>query len=103
AFKENCPDLRNTRVVDIVKELKEYNVDVDVYDPWVSAQEAVHEYGLEPVQQLAPGRYDAIIVAVAHRQFIEMGAQAIRALGKPDHVLYDLKYILPADQSDLRL
>ncbi|MFZ4711200.1 MAG: UDP binding domain-containing protein, partial [Zwartia sp.] len=97
------PDLRNTRVVDIVKELKEYNVDVDVYDPWVSAQEAVHEYGLEPVQQLAAGRYDAIIVAVAHRQFVEMGAQAIRALGKPDHVLYDLKYILPAEQSDLRL
>ena len=103
AFKENCPDLRNTRVVDIVKELKEYNVEVDVYDPWVSAQDAQHEYGLAPVQQLEAGRYDAIIVAVAHRQFVEMGAQALRALGKPEHVLYDLKYILPAEQSDLRL
>jgi UDP-N-acetyl-D-galactosamine dehydrogenase len=69
----------------------------------VSAQEAQHEYGLSPVQTLQAGRYDAIIVAVAHRQFIEMGASAIRALGKPEHVLYDLKYILPADQSDLRL
>ena len=103
AFKENCPDLRNTRVVDIVKELHEYNVEVDVYDPWVSAQEAQHEYGFAPVQTLQAGRYDAIIVAVAHRQFIEMGASAIRSLGKPEHVLYDLKYILPADQSDLRL
>ena len=103
AFKENCPDLRNTRVVDIVKELHEYNVEVDVYDPWVSAQEAQHEYGFAPVQTLHAGRYDAIIVAVAHRQFIEMGASAIRSLGKPEHVLYDLKYILPADQSDLRL
>ena len=89
--------------MDIVKELHEYNVEVDVYDPWVSAQEAQHEYDLTPVQTLQAGRYDAIIVAVAHRQFVEMGAQAIRALGKVEHVLYDLKYILPADQSDLRL
>ena len=103
AFKENCPDLRNTRVVDIVKELREYNVEVDVHDPWVSAQEAQHEYGLTLVPELLAAQYDAIIVAVAHRQFIELGAPALRALGKPEHVLYDLKYIVPADQSDLRL
>ena len=103
AFKENCPDLRNTRVVDIVNELREYNVEVDVHDPWVDSAEAQHEYGILPVQEPRSGQYDAIVLAVAHRQFAEMGAAAIRALGKPQHVLYDLKYILPADQSDLRL
>jgi len=103
AFKENCPDLRNTRVVDIVNELREYNVDVDVHDPWVDAAEAQHEYGITPVDTPRLGQYDAIILAVAHRQFAEMEPAAIRALGKPQHVLYDLKYVLPADQSDLRL
>ena len=102
-FKENCPDLRNTRVVDIVKELTDYNVQADVFDPWASPAEAVHEYGITLVQEPAPGAYDAIIVAVAHHQFKSMGAQAIRALGKPDHVLYDLKYLLTAAESDLRL
>lgn len=102
-FKENCPDLRNTRVVDIVRELGEYNIEVDVYDPWVSAEEAVHEYGITPVPSAVNGKYDAIILAVSHHQFVEMGAQAIRALGKPDHVLYDLKYVLSADEADLRL
>jgi UDP-N-acetyl-D-galactosamine dehydrogenase len=102
-FKENCPDLRNTRVVDIVRELADYGVQADVYDPWVSAEEAQHEYGITPVQQPAAGAYDAIIIAVAHEQFKTMGAAAIRALGKPEHVLYDLKYLLPAAESDLRL
>ncbi|MFP5467293.1 MAG: Vi polysaccharide biosynthesis UDP-N-acetylglucosamine C-6 dehydrogenase TviB, partial [Gammaproteobacteria bacterium] len=102
-FKENCPDLRNTRVVDIVRELGEYDVQADVYDPWVSAEEAQHEYGITPVQQPEAGAYDAIIVAVAHREFKAMGAGAIRALGKAQHVLFDLKYILPAQESDLRL
>jgi len=102
-FKENCPDVRNTRVVDIVKELKEYNIAVDVYDPWVNPQEASHEYGIVPIDQPAKGAYDAIVVAVAHHQFREMGADAIRALGKPDHVLYDLKYVLPRDAADIRL
>lgn len=102
-FKENCPDLRNTRVVDIVRELGEYDVQADVYDPWVSTEEAQHEYGITPVQQPAAGAYDAIIVAVAHREFKAMGAGAIRALGKTQHVLFDLKYILPAQDSDLRL
>lgn len=102
-FKENCPDIRNTRVVDIVDELQEYGVQVDCYDPWVNAGEAEHEYGIKPVQQLQPGGYDAVILAVAHQQFAEMGNKQIRALGKPVHVLYDLKYILPAEASDLRL
>ncbi len=103
AFKENCPDLRNTRVVDIVRELREYNIEVDVYDPWIDAAEAVHEYGITPIKTPAAGAYDAVIVAVAHKQFLEMGAPAIRALGKDQHVLYDLKYIMSADESDLRL
>ena len=104
-FKENCPDLRNTRVVDIVAELKEYNCQVDVYDPWISAAEAEHEYGITPINVLPSGEgcYDGIIIAVAHHQFKEMGAKAVRALGKKAHVLYDLKYILPADETDLRL
>ena len=102
-FKENCPDLRNTRVIDIIEELKDYNVQTDVFDPWADPAQAQHEYGITPVQNLAPGAYDAIILAVAHHQFKTMGAQAIRALGKPEHVLYDLKYLLPVDGSDLRL
>ncbi|CAM3725813.1 Vi polysaccharide biosynthesis UDP-N-acetylglucosamine C-6 dehydrogenase TviB [Bordetella flabilis] len=103
AFKENCPDLRNTRVVDIVRELSEYGVEVDVHDPWVDPREAVDEYGITPVAEPAAGRYDGIVLAVAHRQFAELGAAGIRAFGKPDHVLYDLKYVLQPDQSDLRL
>ncbi|AGX86649.1 Vi polysaccharide biosynthesis UDP-N-acetylglucosamine C-6 dehydrogenase TviB [Candidatus Symbiobacter mobilis] len=102
-FKENCPDLRNTRVVDIVRELREYHAVAEVYDPWVSAEEAQHEYGFTPIAAPTPGAYDAIILAVAHRQFREMGEQRIRALGKTPHVLYDLKYLLRADESDLRL
>ena len=103
AFKENCPDLRNTRVVDIIKELAEYDVQADVYDPWVSAEEAQHEYGITPVRYLEAAAYDAIIIAVAHDQFKAMSAEDLRALGKPRHVLYDLKYVLPAHDSDLRL
>lgn len=102
-FKENCPDLRNTRVVDIVTELGDYNCVVDVYDPWAATEEAQREYEITPVSQPDPGGYDAIILAVAHRHFSDMGAVAIHALGKPIHVLYDLKYLLPAQDSDLRL
>lgn len=102
-FKENCPDLRNTRVVDIVAELKDYNCAVDVYDPWVTAEEAKHEYGITPIAVPDRSNYDAIILAVAHQQFKEMGAEAIRALGKPTAVLYDLKYVLSVQESDLRL
>jgi len=103
AFKENCPDLRNTRIVDIVRELGEYNVDVDVYDPWVDAEEAVHEYGLELVQAPKEGAYDAIILAVAHDQFVKMGPERVRAFGRPNNVLYDLKYVLKSEEADLRL
>lgn len=102
-FKENCPDLRNTRVIDIVKELGEYNATVEVYDPWISADEAEHEYDIRPIAVPQLGAYDAIIIAVAHHQFVEMGEEAIRALGKPNHVLYDIKHVLPQDQSDMRL
>lgn len=102
-FKENCPDLRNTKVVDIIRELQDYGINADCYDPWINPQEASHEYGIAPISELSEGEYDAVILAVAHKQFIEMGAEQIRALGRPDHVLYDLKYILPADSSDLRL
>jgi UDP-N-acetyl-D-galactosamine dehydrogenase len=103
AFKENCPDLRNTRVVDIVKELKEYNCKVEVFDPWVSKVEAMHEYGISTVNFPSPASYDAIILAVAHSQFKEMGVDVIRSFGKPSHVLYDMKYLFPVQASDLRL
>lgn len=103
AFKENCPDLRNTRVVDIVNELQDYNVTVDCYDPWVNREEAQYEYGIAPVEAPKAGEYDAMILAVAHQQFVDMSGDAIRALGKDTHVLYDLKYALSADASDLRL
>lgn len=103
AFKENCPDLRNTRVMDIVNELLEYNCGVEVYDPWVSAAEAERIHGLALVEKPQVGKYDAIVVAVAHRQFKEMGVAAIKSLGKRESVIFDLKYVLNADQADLRL
>lgn len=103
SFKENCPDLRNTRIVDIVHELAEYDVHVDVYDPWINTDEAQKEYNIQPVSSPDVGQYDGVILAVAHDEFKEMGADNIRALGKADHVLYDLKYVLERDQSDLRL
>ncbi len=102
-FKENCPDLRNTRVIDIVNELKEYDARIDVYDPWVDAEKSMREYGISPVSELRPGEYDAIILAVAHEQFKRMGAEQILALGKPTSVVFDIKYLLPADQVDGRL
>jgi UDP-N-acetyl-D-galactosamine dehydrogenase len=102
-FKENCPDLRNTKVVDIISELQDYGVQVDCYDPWINSAEAEHEYCISPIAAPKAGEYDAVIMAVAHKQFAEMGVEQIRALGKPVHVLYDLKYILPAGVSDLRL
>ncbi|MFA0441922.1 Vi polysaccharide biosynthesis UDP-N-acetylglucosamine C-6 dehydrogenase TviB [Vibrio sp. 10N.222.51.C12] len=102
AFKENCPDLRNTKVVDIVSELKEYNINVDIVDPWCSNEEAQHEYGLT-LTQPKPNHYDAIIMAVGHNEFKEMGTAEIRALGKEFHVLYDLKYVLDKSDVDMRL
>ena len=103
AFKENCPDLRNTRVLDIVEALCGYSVLVDVHDPWVDAAEAEHEYALKPVAVPERGAYDAVIIAVAHQQFAELGAEGIRAFGKPESILYDVKYVLPRDAVDGRL
>ncbi|KRF02116.1 Vi polysaccharide biosynthesis protein VipA/TviB [Frateuria sp. Soil773] len=103
AFKENCPDLRNTRVVDIVQALRGYHAEVDIHDPWVDAAEASHEYGLAPIAQPAAGDYDAVIVAVGHRQFVALGAAGVRAYGKPASVVYDVKYVLPRDAVDGRL
>ncbi|HUH54723.1 MAG TPA: UDP binding domain-containing protein, partial [Rhodanobacter sp.] len=103
SFKENCPDLRNTRVVDIVHALRGYNANVDVHDPWVSADEAQHEYGIRPVSEPQQGTYDAVVVAVGHKQFVALGETGIRAFGKPDMVLYDVKYVLPREAVDGRL
>jgi len=103
AFKENCPDLRNTRVTDILHALESYGVDVEIYDPWVDVQEAKHEYAVDMILAPQMGGYDGVIMAVAHQQFRELGATGIRAWCKPDSVIYDLKYILDRDESDLRL
>ena len=102
-FKENCPDLRNTRVIDMIKEFQNYGAKVDVYDPWIDAEEAKHEYGITPISTLENGKYDAVILAVSHHQFKEMGVDKIRALGKAGSVLYDVKSLLPKDKVDGRL
>lgn len=102
-FKENCPDIRNTRVVDIVNELKGFRCNVDVFDPVANADEVRHEYGIDMVNDTSVGGYDAIIVAVAHTQFQEWGISYIRQLGKAIHVVYDLKYLFSQDETDLRL
>ena len=102
-FKENCPDLRNTRVTDIIDELGSYGMQVDVWDPWVSVTEAEHEYGITPISQPENGVYDAMILAVSHRQFAELGIDRLRAMGVPNAVLYDVKYLFPASETDGRL
>jgi UDP-N-acetyl-D-glucosamine/UDP-N-acetyl-D-galactosamine dehydrogenase len=102
-FKENCPDLRNTRVVDVLHELAEYNLQIDVFDPWVDAAEVEHEYGIRPISEPESGGYDAVVLAVAHEQFKALGATGVCAFMKPSSVIYDLKYVLPADSVDLRL
>ncbi len=102
-FKENCPDLRNTRVVDIVREFKTYNAQVDVYDPWVDSEEAQHEYGITPVTELKKNHYDAIIIAVAHDQFKQMGETGIKALARENCVIFDVKNLLPKNTVDARL
>jgi UDP-N-acetyl-D-galactosamine dehydrogenase len=102
-FKENCPDLRNTKVVDIVSELKEYNINVDIVDPWCSSKESEHEYGLSLTENVKENHYDAVILAVGHNEFKALGAQAIHAYGKENHVLYDLKYVLARNDVDMRL
>lgn len=103
SFKENCPDIRNTKIIDMVQALKEYDLDLDIYDPWVDIEEAKHEYGLTPITQLKNNHYDAVILAVAHDEFKNMSLVDFQALSKENYVLYDLKYILDAQESDLRL
>ncbi|MDB5445511.1 MAG: wbpO, partial [Phenylobacterium sp.] len=103
AFKENCPDLRNTRVIDIIRELSDYAARVEVWDPWIAPADARHEYGLQLIAAPEPGAYDAVVLAVAHREFVTLGPAQIRALGKPGAVLVDVKAVLPKADADLRL
>jgi UDP-N-acetyl-D-galactosamine dehydrogenase len=102
-FKENCPDIRNTRVIDILNEFKDYGANVDVFDPWVDSSEALHEYGIELISQPASGKYDAIVLAVAHNEFRDLGAEGVRKLGRRDCIVYDIKSLLPPDKVDGRL
>ena len=102
-FKENCPDLRNTKVVDLIKELMNYNCNVEVYDPWVDKQEADVEYNIHPIQKPENNRYDAIVLAVAHDLFKNLALTTIKAYGKDNSVLYDIKYLLKANEVDGRL
>ena len=102
-FKENCPDIRNSKVVDVVRELTSHGAKVEIYDPWANASECRHEYGLKTLRDLKPGRYDVAVVAVAHRQFRELGARGVRRLCKKNHVLYDVKHVFPAAAVDGRL
>jgi len=102
-FKENCPDLRNSKVADVVRELKRFGARVDVHDPWIDAAEAEHEYGIRPIKRVPAASYDAAVVAVGHRQFREQGVAAVRDACKKNHVVYDVKYVFPANQVDGRL
>lgn len=103
SFKENCPDLRNTRVIGMIEELESCNAQVDVYDPWVDVSELKGSEQINLVEQPSKGSYDAIIIAVSHDQFKALGAKAIKAFGKENHVLYDIKYLLSPSDSDGRL
>ncbi len=102
-FKENCPDIRNSKVVDVVRELQKAGARVDIYDPWANARECEEEYGLKPVRRLASRRYDTVVVAVAHREFRELGPRGVRALCRAKHVVYDIKHVFPAAEVDGRL
>ena len=102
-FKENCPDVRNTKVVDVVEELRSYGAKVDVHDPWVDAAEAAHEYGIEMLADPQEGDYDVMVMAVAHKQFRDAGVAGVRRYGKENAVLFDIKYVFPSDDVDGRL
>jgi len=102
-FKENCPDLRNTRVVDIIAELQSFGMAVDIWDPWVDKAEAEHEYGITPIDTPNKAAYDSIVLAVSHREFVDMGIEGIRQLGKPEAIVYDVKYLFDRDLTDGRL
>jgi UDP-N-acetyl-D-galactosamine dehydrogenase len=103
AFKENCPDLRNSKVADVVRELKNYGARVDVYDPWIDREEAAHEYGIRPVSRMLDRAYDAVVLAVGHKEFRDLGIARVRKACKKNHVVYDIKYVFPASQVDGRL
>jgi UDP-N-acetyl-D-galactosamine dehydrogenase len=102
-FKEDCPDVRNSKIVDVVRELEKYGARVDVCDPWADPDESEHEYDLRPLKKAKAGTYDAIVMGVAHQQFRKMGVDRVRALGKKAHVLYDIKYVFKAEEVDGRL
>jgi len=102
-FKENCPDIRNTKVIDVVRELEKYGAKVDIYDPWADGEECHHEYGVRPIRRLKPGTYDAAVIAVSHRQFRELGVDGVRRLCHKQHVVYDIKHVFPSNQVDGRL
>jgi UDP-N-acetyl-D-galactosamine dehydrogenase len=102
-FKENCPDIRNSKVIDVVRELQKYGAKVDVYDPWADGADCKHEYGVRPIRSLERGTYDATVLAVSHREFRELGADGVRKLGKKNHVMYDIKHVFPSGVSDGRL
>jgi UDP-N-acetyl-D-galactosamine dehydrogenase len=102
-FKENCPDIRNSKVVDVIGELEKFGAKVDVYDPWAEAAEAKREYGIKLVRKLAPRTYDGVVVAVGHDEFKALGVRGVRKLCKPKHVVYDVKYVFPAKATDGRL
>ena len=102
-FKENCPDIRNSKVFDVVRELSNYGAQVEVYDPWADSDECKHEYGVRLVKSLKRGRYDATVIAVAHREFRTLGAGGARRLCKKKHMLYDIKSVFPAAEVDGRL
>jgi UDP-N-acetyl-D-galactosamine dehydrogenase len=102
-FKENCPDLRNSKVADVVRELRNYGANVDVYDPWIDADEAEHEYGIRPVKRIRGGFYDAALLAVGHQEFRDMGIAKVRKACKKNHVVYDIKYVFPSGEVDGRL
>ena len=103
AFKENCPDCRNTRVIDLVREFESFSSNVDVYDPWVDKIKADHEYNIKLIDKPIKNNYDSIIIAVGHDEFKALTEDQIRAFGKAKHVLYDIKYLLKANESDGRL
>jgi UDP-N-acetyl-D-glucosamine/UDP-N-acetyl-D-galactosamine dehydrogenase len=102
-FKENCPDIRNSKVIDVVRELEKYGAKVEIYDPWADGQESRHEYGVRPIKTLTPKRYDVAVIAVAHREFRDLGAEGVRRLCKKNHVLYDIKHVFRAAEVDGRL
>jgi UDP-N-acetyl-D-galactosamine dehydrogenase len=102
-FKENCPDVRNSKVADVVRELRNYGARVDVFDPWIDHDEAEHEYGIRPIKRVRDGIYDAAVLAVGHKQFRDLGIANIRKACKKTHVVYDIKYLFPASEVDGRL